>query len=125
MATKKKATTKKKKEADNERRIQFRHRGKKYDVGVGDLNAIEIRDFRREVGIPFGHLTIADFDLDVIATIIWLVDRRGKPQLTWEDVAEELSYDDIAQIAANEQADEDEEPEDSSEEDPSESGDDS
>ena len=104
MPPKKKAKAK----AEESPRMEFCIRGKNYSIAPGDLNAIEARDYRREMGESFAHHTqLEDIDIDVIATLVWLVDRRTNPAITWEAVAEAITYDDLREIEVDVEASED------------------
>lgn len=79
-------------------RVAFAVDGHSYSVGPGDLSAVEARLYRREMGSKL-IAGLSDVDLDVIATLVWIINRRDDPTLTWEAVAETITYDSVEQIA--------------------------
>lgn len=68
--------------------------GMNYDLDMGDINAIDAKDFRREVGITLASSMTdsVDVDLDVIAGLVWLARRKTERGLTYNDVASMLSF---------------------------------
>lgn len=106
--TQKKAPQKKAKKEETGPRIEFGFQGKNYSIGPGDLNAVEARDYRKQMGESLARsMQSGDIDIDVIATLMWLTDRRTNPTVTWESVAGAVSYANIADIEVEVEADED------------------
>lgn len=88
--------------------IEFTFEGRSYSLSPGDLNAIEARDYREKVGERLANtLSRGDFDIDVLATLMWLVDRRTDPHLAWEDVASQVTYAKLDRFEPSGEASED------------------
>lgn len=83
--------------------------GVDYDLDFSDLNAIDAKDFRREVGIPIASVLTGgvDADLDVIAGLVWLARRKNEPSLTYTAVAESISFTSDLDLNAVEEAEPD------------------
>lgn len=70
--------------------------GQAHEFRVGEYTAVEARLFRREMGVSLQKVfRDGDVDLDIIAALWWLQRRRDNPKLTFEDVAERFTYDDL------------------------------
>lgn len=80
--------------------------GRVYQVRAGDLNGLDMAAMRREVGMTFGQLSRIpsdEWDLDIIAAIVWLARRvNGEPTLTYAEVAQEMTYDDLDDLGMDE-----------------------
>lgn len=85
--------------------------GRKYTVSAGEVCAADVIALRRATGYSFAGLLRAaqeDPDIDVFAAVVWLARRaEGERTLTFDEVAQEITYDDI-----NVEDDETEDPED-------------
>lgn len=66
--------------------------GKQYVIRFEDFNALEAREFRREMGSGLAAAFADTPDLDTIAGVLWLHRRKTHPKLKFEDVARELTY---------------------------------
>lgn len=66
--------------------------GKDYVIRFGDFNALEAREFRREMGTGLAAAFNDTPDLDTVAGVLWLHRRKTNPKLKFEDVAKELTY---------------------------------
>lgn len=83
--------------------VAWTFEGRNYRITEKDLTAVEARMYRREMGESFMRtIQGGDLDVDVIATLMWLMDRRDDPSLAWEDVAAEVNYANIAQLDLDE-----------------------
>lgn len=70
--------------------------GEPHEFRVGDYTAVEARLFRGEMGVSLQKIfRTGDLDIDVIAALMWLHRRRDNPRLTYDEVASELTYDDL------------------------------
>lgn len=79
--------------------IAWSFEGRGYRITPKDLTAVESRLYRQQMGQPFMRtMADGDIDLDVIATLMWLMDRRDDPLLDWEDVAERITYANISEL---------------------------
>lgn len=80
-------------------RITFEFDGRGYDITAGDLTAVESRLYRQQMGESLSRTMLnGDVDIDVIATLMWLMDRRDDPTLAWEAVAGKVDYANIGEI---------------------------
>lgn len=68
--------------------------GVEYDLDFSELNGIDAKDFRREVGLPLAAVVndVEAADLDVFAGLVWLARRKTEPGLTYTQVAESISF---------------------------------
>lgn len=66
--------------------------GKEYVIRFEDFNALEAREFRREMGSGLAAAFSDTPDLDTIAGVLWLHRRKTHPKLKFEEVAKELTY---------------------------------
>ena len=71
--------------------------GEDYTIRAGDLNALDARELRKQVGMTFVEL-IQGFgthpDIDLVAAVVWLARRiKGDRTLTYDAVAEAMGYD--------------------------------
>ncbi len=83
--------------------IEFHYDGKDYQISPGDLTAVEARDYRRTMGESLARtMTGGDIDIDVIATLVWLVDRRTNPGISWESIADRMTYDAMTDVEIDE-----------------------
>lgn len=97
LARKDTRTAKGKRDAALDEGVRLIVDGEVYEVRAGDLNALESRELRRQVGMTFPQL-VDDLDrapdIDLIAALMWLARRlRGERDVTFEDVASEVGYD--------------------------------
>lgn len=75
-------------------RIRFKVNGQSHDIDLGNFTAIDAKDFRKAVGISLGEVFAKEaVDIDVIAGILWLDQRRFKHGLTYDVVARGFTYD--------------------------------
>lgn len=85
--------------AEDEFRIAFAVDGRDYVITPGDLTAVESRAFKREMGRGLiATFADGDYELEELATLMWLMDRRDDPSLSWEDVASKITLADIRQV---------------------------
>ena len=63
-----------------------------YLIRFEDFNALEAREFRREMGSGMAAAFTDTPDLDTIAALLWLHRRKTNPKLKFDDVAKELTY---------------------------------
>ena len=83
--------------------IEFDYNGKSYSISPGGLTAVESRSYRQVMGESLSRtMQSGDVDIDVIATLVWIVDRRDNPALTWEQVAGEMTYEGVMDIDVEE-----------------------
>jgi len=69
--------------------------GETYEVRAGDLNAIDVRDLRKELGLSFMGLMRGlheDADIDLLVGLIWLARRVRGENLPYAAVAAEIGY---------------------------------
>lgn len=66
--------------------------GNEYVIRFEDFNALEAREFRREMGTGIAAAFTDSPDLDTIAGVLWLHRRKTNPKLKFEDVAKSLTY---------------------------------
>lgn len=66
--------------------------GKQYVIRFEDFNALEAREFRRELGSGLAAAFNDTPDLDTIAGVLWLHRRKTNPKLKFDEVAKELTY---------------------------------
>lgn len=58
-----------------------------------DITANDAKDFRRAVGIPLSKALREDSeDIDTIAGLVWLVERRTDASCTYADVAGSINF---------------------------------
>lgn len=74
--------------------------GQVVELDINDVNGLEARDFRNKVGMSFKAAFVqADAgqldDLEPIAGLLWIVKRRDKPELEYDDVLASISYGSI------------------------------
>jgi len=66
-------------------------------VRFGDFNALDARAFRLELDLSlldaFSLALGGVRDLDVLAGLIWLQERKDQPELTYQAVAERFTYE--------------------------------
>lgn len=79
--------------------MSVRFRGVDYTIRQGDVCAADAAALRRDVGYSFVGLMSAgakDPDIDIFAAIIWLARRaEGERSLTFDEVAQDVTYDDF------------------------------
>lgn len=91
-------TTNQPKKSNEDLTVRLTIDGVTHAFRVGDFNAIEMRLFRREMGVSMAKVfREGDFDLDVAAALLWISQRRSRPDLTYEQVAGDLTYDKLQQ----------------------------
>lgn len=74
--------------------------GRLYDFDFRKFTGVEERDFRLAVGVAIQRAGEALDQgvigpLEMIAGLKWLVDRRENPDLKFDDVLGDLTYDDL------------------------------
>ncbi|HET7486835.1 MAG TPA: hypothetical protein VFJ85_02835 [Acidimicrobiales bacterium] len=68
--------------------------GQTYTIRLGDLSALDAKDFRAAVGVSLAQvMTNGSTDLDVLAGLVWLARRRRERGLAYKTVAKVLTYD--------------------------------
>lgn len=73
--------------------IRFKVDGARYDIDLGDFNAIDAKDFAPTVGMPLAEVYSGKpLDLHVIAGLMWLTRRKTNPDITYRELAEGLTY---------------------------------
>ncbi len=85
--------------------------GKQYVIRFEDFNALEAREFRREMGSGLSAAFQDTPDLDTIAGVLWLLRRKASPKLKFEEVAKELTYLNFGVVDDGEEAPDDDDPE--------------
>lgn len=78
--------------------------GKTETIRFDQLNAIDARDFRRELGMSLTQAFASTPDLDTLVGLLWLARRRRQPGLTFEQVAAKVGYADL-EIAKDDEDD--------------------
>lgn len=75
--------------------------GRKYQVTAGEVCAADVSALRKATGYSFAGLireATGDPDIDVFAAIAWLARRAdGERTLSFEEVARDITYDDITE----------------------------
>ncbi len=74
--------------------VQIQVGGKTYTATLRELTGRDARDFRLVTG--FSLLTAMarrDLDIDVGAGIVWLIRRRDEPRLSYEDLLDQINYE--------------------------------
>lgn len=66
--------------------------GTVYRIRFDEFNALDAREFRRELGTGMAAAFTESPDLDTIAGVLWLHRRKTNPKLKFADVARELTY---------------------------------
>jgi hypothetical protein len=79
--------------------------GKPLEIFFNEYTGLESRAFRQTMGFSIldvlGTLSRRELpDLDVLACMVWLVRRRTEPDLTYEEVADGMTYQDMADTVA-------------------------
>ena len=73
--------------------------GKFKDVFVvpDEFTGRDIKDFRGEFGFApaLVFMDNSNADLDVLAGLVWLVERKRKRDLTLDDVLDEITYENV------------------------------
>lgn len=69
--------------------------GKEYIIRFQDFNALEAREFRREMGTGLSAAFADTPDLDTIAGLLWIHRRKTNPRLQYDEVAKVLNYDNL------------------------------
>lgn len=96
--------------ADERRGIRIKAGKHKAFFTPDDMTGRDVRDFRNEVGFP-PRAAFSDpdrLDLDVIAAFLWLERRKTKPALSYDEVLDGISYDNVqVDFGATDEADED------------------
>lgn len=81
--------------------------GEQVTFRLGDMNAVDAGDFRRQVGVSLMQaIAGGSLDLDIVAGLLWLTKRRDNPKLAYHAVAAQLTYADLEDIDGAEQPDE-------------------
>lgn len=91
--------------------LQIEVGGKVTVVHIDSLTGRDVKDFRGEVGFA-PRLAFTDpslMDIDVIAGFLWLQRRKLRPSLTYDEVLDSMTYDNIKVIQSD--VDEDDDPE--------------
>lgn len=81
-------------------RLQFK--GEVYTITERGLTPAEVRDFRRETGMSFARVMsdpAREFDIDVGAVLLWLLDRRDDPDADLDWYLHEVYHDDFEELA--------------------------
>lgn len=90
--------------------------GVEYVCRPSDVTAKMAGQLRKESGMSVRAVMVAaadDPDLDVIAALVWLARRQTGEKVTWDEVADAITYD--SEIGSAEGDAPDEDPEDSPE----------
>jgi hypothetical protein len=67
-----------------------------HKIRFGDFTALDARAFRAEMGMPLIDAFLrADADVDILAGLVWLHERRERPNLAFSDVAVRFNYGDL------------------------------
>jgi hypothetical protein len=86
--------------ADEPTTFTFKIHDKLYKIDVGQFTGTEARAFRREVGLSFAialeGIALGRVDLlEAVAGFKWIIDRRHKRDLSYDDVLETLTFDSV------------------------------
>ncbi len=54
-------------------------------MNVEDLTGLELRELKEVLGQPFAN-ALEEGDTDAMFAFVWISDRRGSPDLSFEDV---------------------------------------
>lgn len=84
----------------HEATFRLEYDGQVVELDINDVNGIEARDFREKVGVSFKTAFVqADAgtldDLEPIAGLLWIVKRRDKPELEYDEVLGAITYGSI------------------------------
>ncbi len=65
----------------------------RYDINMRTLSAVDAQDFRKAVGRSLSQ-AFADgsVDIDIIAGLVWLVERKRRKDLAYAKVAKGINY---------------------------------
>ena len=92
-------------------RLEVEIAGQRTVVRLDSFDGRDIKLCRDETGHAprywFSHQD--EWDIDIIAMFVWLTRRRVKPQLTYDDVLESVTYDNFQVVQAD--ADDEDDPE--------------
>lgn len=77
--------------------LNFTVKDRKFSLDITDVDGLEARDFRQAVGMPLLDATAAalrgEIDtLELAAGVMWILDRRENPAMTYEDALRSVSY---------------------------------
>lgn len=86
--------------------LQLTVDGKPYTLRLGDFNALDAREYRRELGAGLLAAFSAP-DLDTICGLLWLHRRKTEPKLKYEDVARTFTYESVDIVSEGEPAEDD------------------
>jgi hypothetical protein len=96
---------------DSDHRLTLKIDGTPHTLYTADLGPLDTIAVRQATGMSLAKvLSLAekDPDIDVMAVVYWLARRHaGEPGLSFEDVAEELSYDTSYEAVADDEDDTD------------------
>lgn len=83
--------------------------GKKYVIRLTEFTGRDVKDFRGEVGFaPRRAFTEPGLlDIDVIAGFVWIARRRLKATLTYDEVLDSITYDNVKVVGDADEEDED------------------
>ena len=106
----------------NDMELELTVGGESQRIRFGDFSAIDARMFREQIGMTLRRAWFAvwtrdaDFDVDLIAGLVWLHRQKSDPNLLWEDVAERVTYDDATrpQFPTDTKDDDEQDPDDPS-----------
>ncbi len=87
--------------------VEIALNGKTYKLAMSDCTALDAKDCRRQTGMSlntiFGSAS-GESDLDSIAAMVWLARRHdGERELTYDDVASEITYGSDFKVAGAEE----------------------
>ena len=83
--------------AEEQAALEITIKDRKTTVRLADLTGRDVKDFRGEVGFtPMHAFRNPDaMDIDVIAAFVWIERRKLKPTLTYDDILDGITYDNV------------------------------
>lgn len=98
--------------ADMELVVQ--HNGQEHRLRLEDCTARDATECRRATGLSLSGLFSAardDFDIDVLAAVVWLSRRHAGEAVSYEQVADGIKYSDDIDVSQGDDEEEDTDPE--------------
>lgn len=88
--------------------------GESYTVRPSEVTAKMAGQLRKQSGMSVRSVMVAagdDPDLDVVAALVWLARRQRGEKVTWDEVAEAITYDSDLQTDAEPEVEDESSPE--------------
>ena len=87
--------------------------GKRTRVMLDSFDGRDTKLCREETGHApqFWFQRQEEWDIDIIAMLVWLTRRKFKPSLTYDDVLESISYDNFEVVDSTDDPEGDDDPE--------------